>query len=911
MAVVSISISAMLGSGIFVLPGLAAAKTGPSVWLAYVLAGICVLPAALSKAELATAMPTSGGTYVYLDRTFGPLVGTISGLGLWISLLLKSAFALVGFSAYLVVLADVPLEPTALILLACIVTLNLRGVRKVSQVQVVVVAVSITGLLGLSVAGIFQFDSSHFDRSFVAGPGGLTAAVAFVFVSYAGVTKVAAIAEEVKQPDRNLPLGMLLSLSIATALYGGITLVMVGAIPFDVFYADLHPVYSLANQLDAGSSIVHAVGIMAAVLGVVTMTSMANAGLLAASRFPFAMSRAHLLPARLSQLHSRFLTPTACIWLSGAIMAAAIVLFDIERIAKLASAVIIMLFIAVNLAVMVLRETRVQWYQPGFRSPLYPWIQIFGVLSGLVLLAVMGALAFVAAVALSVPGALLYAGYGRHRAGRRGVFSQRRPRRDLLTGPADDSMAAVLSGDSNGKDIDDHDSVASGLDSGLFARKAPVAVALFGTERSPEMLVELGEALSEDDRLQVVHITEVPEQTALEGAIDDAVTSSLQRRVHAVAEMQNVTLGFDSIASRDVLETVNALTKQLDCSWLIMAWSGRTKWAFTVYNPIGWLSDHLSCNLATFHDAGVRYLRKILVRVEPGPHDALVMGTADHLAELNRAELTFVKFVADGAPAALRQSAGDYLDQVRQLSSAPAQTVLLRGKREDEAIAEMSVRYDLIITGGMPHGTLWQRIRGKLLDRITESAACSVLTVQTPQTSTHESFQKYQPRSPQKQPGLIEFIHPKCVEVGLEPMKKDALFVHIARTFAAALPDLTQEAVHASLWERERTQNTAMGHGIALPHATLEAAGRTHLGIFVATGPLDYESQDNQDIDVVFATLGTAGDRQTHLHLLSNIAKLCLQSNILDRLRTASTSDEALAALHTCCAEVADADTLA
>ena len=81
---VAIGVSAMLG-GYFVIPGLAAAKTGPSVWLAFLVAAIAVLPAALSKAELATAMPASGGTYIYLARAFGPLAGTISGLGLWSS----------------------------------------------------------------------------------------------------------------------------------------------------------------------------------------------------------------------------------------------------------------------------------------------------------------------------------------------------------------------------------------------------------------------------------------------------------------------------------------------------------------------------------------------------------------------------------------------------------------------------------------------------------------------------------------------------------------------------------------------------------------------------------------------------------------------------------------------------------
>ena len=89
-AVIAISLGSMMGSGLFVLPGTAATLTGPSMWLAYIIAGLFVFPAALSKTELATAMPTSGGTYVYIDRAFGPLAGTIAGVGLWCSLLLKS-----------------------------------------------------------------------------------------------------------------------------------------------------------------------------------------------------------------------------------------------------------------------------------------------------------------------------------------------------------------------------------------------------------------------------------------------------------------------------------------------------------------------------------------------------------------------------------------------------------------------------------------------------------------------------------------------------------------------------------------------------------------------------------------------------------------------------------------------------
>ena len=146
----------MLGSGIFVLPGLAAAKTGPMVWLAYLLAGISVLPAALSQSELATAMPTSGGAYVFLERTFGPLAGTISGIGLWMSLLLKSAFALVGFSAYLSVMADLPEKPVALSLLVAITILNILGVNIISKLQKFILAGVLLALFALSLVGVTQ-----------------------------------------------------------------------------------------------------------------------------------------------------------------------------------------------------------------------------------------------------------------------------------------------------------------------------------------------------------------------------------------------------------------------------------------------------------------------------------------------------------------------------------------------------------------------------------------------------------------------------------------------------------------------------------------------------------------------------------------------------------------------------------
>ena len=197
----------MLGSGLFVLPGLAAAKTGPSVWLAYLLAAICILPAALSKSELASAMPTSGGTYVYIERVFGPILGTISGIGLWLSLLLKSSFALVGFGAYMLVLINIPENYTKLIAIAflfLIMLINILGVKKVGKVQISIVCLSLVGLIVLLFSALPEISKELLVPFTSNGTHGLFSTVAFVYISYAGVTKIAAIAGEVAETARGV-----------------------------------------------------------------------------------------------------------------------------------------------------------------------------------------------------------------------------------------------------------------------------------------------------------------------------------------------------------------------------------------------------------------------------------------------------------------------------------------------------------------------------------------------------------------------------------------------------------------------------------------------------------------------------------------------------------------------------------
>ena len=880
-SVIGISVSAMLGSGIFVLPGLAAAKTGPSVWLAYLIAGICALPAALSKAELATAMPESGGSYVYIDRAFGPLVSTISGLGLWLSLLFKASFALVGFGAYLSVFTDMPLKIVAIAMLMVIIVLNVIGVKNVGKIQIVVVLITLGALAALVSLGFPTVDRTVFDgEQLQHGIGGLLGTAGFVFVSYAGVTKAAAVAEEVHNPERNLPIGILLSLVLVTIIYTLVVFIMYGNISPDVFRGTEMPVYLLAKMV--GGPLV---GIMGAVLGVLTMTSMANAGLLASSRFPFAMSRDKLLPQVFHRVHSRFRTPVAAVVGTGLVMALVIFALDVEKLAKLASAFVIAIFIVENVSVMVLREVSAQWYKPIYRSPMYPWVQIFGVLSGLVLLSMMGVQAIIGLAAVILPGAVLYYAYGRKRTARIGEFGKMGMRRDLAV------CDPQTTEDTDPGEI----------------RSASVLVSLFGNERSAETIVEMGIALADRKRLVVQHITEIQDNHLVEQELKiEPRLYSLERRLAAMAKDKFADIEFKPVVSRDPAKTVHFEIDALGADCLVIAWGGRAHIGRLLRNPHAWLVSHIRCNLALFRDTGVRYIKKILVYADPGPHDVLVVKTADQLAELFQAEMTLVRFVADRVSGPLFQSQVDYVDELRHLCRAPTTVRILRGTSIYKAMTEESAYHDLLVLGAPPE----KGIRGLLLtskeDRITRTAACSVLRLRTPREKTHAAFRSGIDKSFDGTPPIVKYLFADGIDLGLKFKRKEALFHHFAHTLETAISAVPKESIEKSLWERERTQNTAVGHGLALPHATINELDRTFLTVFTTREPIDYNAADKQKVDVFLVTVGPPSERQIHLELLANVAHLVLETSLLSRLRQSNTAEEAWNAIRESAGQSAD-----
>jgi len=380
-----VATGAMISSGLFILPGLAFAKAGPAVILSYILASILCIPTLLSKAELTTAMPKAGGDYFYIMRGFGPLLGTIAGFCSWFSLSLKAAFALVGMGAYLTIVTHLPLNIIALYCCLFFILLNLIGVKEAGRFQVFLVIGLLITLFIYIIFGAKTVNLLNFSPFFDKGFGSVFATASFVYISYGGLTKVAALAEETKNPGRNLPLGMLLSLIVTTVLYALVIFVTIGVSNPENLKLTITPISDGAGVL--GGNVFKIIVSIGAFLAFI---STANAGIMTASRYPLGMSRDKLLPLNFQKISPRFKTPYIAIIFTGLFMAAVILFLRLELLVKVASSILILLYIFANLTLILFRESKILSFRPKFRSPFYPYLQILGILGGGFLLIEMG-----------------------------------------------------------------------------------------------------------------------------------------------------------------------------------------------------------------------------------------------------------------------------------------------------------------------------------------------------------------------------------------------------------------------------------------------------------------------------------------------------------------------------------------
>jgi basic amino acid/polyamine antiporter, APA family len=438
---VGFGIGVVIGTGIFTLTGVEARNTaGPAVVISFVIAGVVALLAALCYAELASSAPTAGSAYSYAYATVGELLAWIIGWDLFLEFALGAAVVARGWSGYVGNLLHLPtslfgeqstVNVGAVLIVVVLTVVAVLGIRESARVTGALVIVKVAVCVFVIVAGAWFVTGANLTPFVPAGEptqgggglaqpllsavagvqpaafgiGGILTAAAVVFFSYTGFEAVANLSEETRRPGRDLPLGLLGTLGLSTALYVGVSFVVVGMVKY--------------TRIDEGAPIADAFGqnglgwasALVSLAAVAGLTSVILVDLITVSRIGFAMGRDGLLPQGVAKVSPRTGTPVRMTLLYAAVVLVMAAFVPLSTLADLVSIGTLFAFVLVSAAVPVLRRTKPQLRRP-FRVPGSPVVPVVSALACLYLMVNLSVETWLRFLAWMVLGLVVYFGYG-------------------------------------------------------------------------------------------------------------------------------------------------------------------------------------------------------------------------------------------------------------------------------------------------------------------------------------------------------------------------------------------------------------------------------------------------------------------------------------------------------------------
>jgi basic amino acid/polyamine antiporter, APA family len=393
-----LGIGAIVGTGIFVLTGVAAAKyAGPGLIFSFIVAGIVSGLAAICYAEFASTVPIAGSAYTYSYATLGELVAWIIGWDLILEYAVGAAAVSIGWSGYVVDLLKsafgiaIPAQLTespfsggiinlpAVIIILLVTALLILGTAESTRVNNVIVMIKLAVIVFFLIVGFGHIQPANWSPFLPYGVGGIFRGASIIFFAYIGFDQISTSAEEARNPSRDLPIGIFVSLLICTVLYILVTGVLTGIVSY--------------TQLNVASPVSHALillglnaaGSIISVGAVCGLTTVLIVLLFGQSRIFFSMARDGLLPAFFSRVHPRFRTPYLSSLLIGVFVAAVAGLTPIDVVAELTNIGTLAAFVLVSAAVLVLRRTQPD-IRRGYRVPFVPLVPILSIIGSFVLI---------------------------------------------------------------------------------------------------------------------------------------------------------------------------------------------------------------------------------------------------------------------------------------------------------------------------------------------------------------------------------------------------------------------------------------------------------------------------------------------------------------------------------------------
>ena len=445
LALVTLGIGAVIGAGIFVLSGeVASQHAGPALTLSMILAAVACVFAGLCYAELASMIPVAGSAYTYAYATMGELAAWIIGWDLVLEYSLSSSTVAVGWSGYAVTLLremGISFPPRltsapgthvclpdgthvtglvnlpAILICLALTGLLVLGIRESARVNTTIVIIKVAVLILFVSVGAHYMNPANLHPFIPPNTGafgsfgwsGILRGAGIIFFAYIGFDAVSTASQEARNPGRDIPIGILVSLAICTLIYIAVGLVMTGLVP----YPRLNVASPLALAVETtGVKWLPPIVNVGAICGI---SSVILVNMLAQSRIFYSMSRDGLLPPLFARLHPRYRTPHITTAITGIIIAIASGLFPISVLGQLVSMGTLLAFAIVCGGVLILRRTEPATPRP-FRTPGMPWVPIIGALICFYLMSGLPLATWIRLFVWLAVGLTIYFSYGRLRA---------------------------------------------------------------------------------------------------------------------------------------------------------------------------------------------------------------------------------------------------------------------------------------------------------------------------------------------------------------------------------------------------------------------------------------------------------------------------------------------------------------
>jgi APA family basic amino acid/polyamine antiporter len=376
----AVGIGAIIGAGIFVVLGVAIGYAGPSIIVSMIIAGLVASFTAFSFAELGSAIPKEGGAYQYSFELLSPSVGFVTGCLWMFAQIVAGAAISLGFAGYFVAIFPAfPVKLVAVTAAAVLTGLNLVGIKQSATVNNVLVITKIAVLVLFIGFGFFQIQPQNFSEFSPNGLSGTLQGAGFIFFAYLGFGRIATLGEEVKNPERNLPLAILIALAVSVVIYILTGLTATGLQDYQILAQSGSPIAEAAEA--TGNYVVVAAVSLGALIAT---TSVLLTNLLGLSRVAYAMARNNQLPKSVAKVSARFRTPYITILATGGVLTALAYVLDLREAAALTSLLILCVHLAVNLS--AIRARKKMSNSGKFRAPFHPVIPSLGLVSCIILM---------------------------------------------------------------------------------------------------------------------------------------------------------------------------------------------------------------------------------------------------------------------------------------------------------------------------------------------------------------------------------------------------------------------------------------------------------------------------------------------------------------------------------------------